>query len=177
MLQPNRRLGGRASESLGSLVTDFAILDKNMEIYSPTPEEMAKFKAAVIPVADWLKEEIGAKYVEDFIKRSKKPKLHWDTNRFFQRNVRAGFNQGACTLTNTAEDKMSALDTSFTLSRKISDIVERASICITVFYIAAVFCVVFLGVIMRVIGSTFSWSEEISRWLLVGITYKEPALH
>jgi len=66
---------------------------------------------------------------------------------------------------------MSVLDTSFTLSRKISDIVERASICITVFYIAAVFCVVFLGVIMRVIGSTFSWSEEISRWLLIGITY------
>jgi len=51
---------------------------------------------------------------------------------------------------------MSVLDTSFTLSRKISNIVERASICITVFYIAAVFCV---------------WSEEISRWLLIGITY------
>lgn len=59
---------GRASESLGSLVTDFAILEKNMEIYSPTPEEMAKFKAAVVPVADWLKQEIGAKYVDDFYK-------------------------------------------------------------------------------------------------------------
>lgn len=66
---------------------------------------------------------------------------------------------------------MSVLDTPFKLAGKISDVVEQASIYIIVLYIAAVFCVVFLGVIMRVIGSTFSWSEEIARWLLVGITY------
>ncbi len=66
---------------------------------------------------------------------------------------------------------MSVLDTSFGISRKISNFVEQVSIYITVLYIASVFCVVFLGVIMRIIGSTFSWSEEISRWLLVGITY------
>jgi TRAP-type transport system periplasmic protein len=56
----------RVSEALASKITDFSVLKNNMEIYAPTAEEMDKFKAAVEPVKEWLKGEVGAKVVDDF---------------------------------------------------------------------------------------------------------------
>ena len=37
-----------------------------MDIYSPTANEMGQFKAAVEPVKEWLKGEVGAQVVDDF---------------------------------------------------------------------------------------------------------------
>lgn len=57
----------RASESLKSRITDFDILAKHMEIYSPTLEEIKKFQDAVQPVYEWLRDEIGSEVVDEFI--------------------------------------------------------------------------------------------------------------
>jgi C4-dicarboxylate-binding protein DctP len=56
----------RVSEALASKITDFSVLNANMDIYSPTANEMGQFKAAVEPVKEWLKGQVGAKVVDDF---------------------------------------------------------------------------------------------------------------
>jgi len=69
------QVADRASEELASRVTDYNVLNKHMEIYSPTPEDMKKFKEASKPVSTWLANEIGESYVNDFYKAVKEAEI------------------------------------------------------------------------------------------------------
>jgi len=57
----------RVSEGLKSRITDYEILAKHMEVYSPTAEEVKKFQDAVQPVYDWLRDEVGSEVVDGFL--------------------------------------------------------------------------------------------------------------
>lgn len=55
--------------------------------------------------------------------------------------------------------------------KKLSDACEKFAIVLTAGLLIAVFCLVFSGVIFRLIGSNFSLSEELSRWGLVSMCF------
>lgn len=58
----------RAADAFMSRVLGLDILKKNMEIYSPTPEQVKMFQEkAQPPVIEWLKAEVGAEVVEGFL--------------------------------------------------------------------------------------------------------------
>lgn len=61
----------RVSEGLKSRITDYDILAKHLEVYSPTAEEIKKFQDAVQPVYDWLKGEVGSEVVDGFLEAVK----------------------------------------------------------------------------------------------------------
>jgi len=63
-------LAGTASEHIASYIVGVKYcLDKGMEIYKPTPDELAMFReAAQGPVVEWLKGEIGAEVVDGMLK-------------------------------------------------------------------------------------------------------------
>ena len=54
---------------------------------------------------------------------------------------------------------------------KLSDALEKLAIFLSAAILIAVFCLVFSGVIFRIIGMNFSLSEELSRWGLVSICF------
>ena len=54
---------------------------------------------------------------------------------------------------------------------KLSDGLEKLAIVLAAGLLIAVFCLVFGGVILRMIGSNFSLSEELSRWGLISICF------
>jgi TRAP-type C4-dicarboxylate transport system permease small subunit len=57
------------------------------------------------------------------------------------------------------------------LLKKSSDFFEKLAIILAAGLLISVFCLVFSGVIFRMIGSNFSLSEELSRWGLVSICF------
>ena len=57
------RGGNCANEALALT----ALAENGMEIYSPTPEEKESFRVAQGPVTEWLKEQIGAEPVDNFM--------------------------------------------------------------------------------------------------------------
>ncbi len=58
----------RTSDALISRILGFEVLKENMEIYSPTAAELAKFQEKAQPsVIEWLKGEIGSDIVDEFI--------------------------------------------------------------------------------------------------------------
>lgn len=54
---------------------------------------------------------------------------------------------------------------------KLSDVCEKFAIVLAAGILIMVFCLVFGGVIFRMVGSNFSLSEELSRWGLVSICF------
>lgn len=54
---------------------------------------------------------------------------------------------------------------------KLSDACEKVAIVIAAGILIIVFCLVFGGVIFRLLGSNFSMSEELSRWGLISICF------
>ena len=54
---------------------------------------------------------------------------------------------------------------------KLSDALEKLAIFLAGGILIAVFCLVFSGVIFRLLGSNFSLSEELSRWGLVSLCF------
>ena len=62
----------RAAEALMSRVLGLGVLQENMEVYSPTAEQMKMFQEkAQPPVIEWLKGEVGAEPVDGFLKAVK----------------------------------------------------------------------------------------------------------
>lgn len=55
--------------------------------------------------------------------------------------------------------------------RKLSRALEKLAIVLATALLIMVFCLVFSGVIFRVIGSNFSLSEELSRWGLISLCF------
>lgn len=53
----------------------------------------------------------------------------------------------------------------------LSDACEKVAIYVATALLVAVFCLVFGGVVLRMIGNNFSMSEELSRWGLVSICF------
>jgi len=62
----------RAAEAFMSRVLGMKILQENMEVYSPTPEQVKMFQdKAQPPVIEWLKGEVGAEVVDGFLQAVK----------------------------------------------------------------------------------------------------------
>jgi TRAP-type transport system small permease protein len=57
------------------------------------------------------------------------------------------------------------------LLAKLSNAFEKLAIFLAAGILILVFCLVFSGVIFRLLGSNFSMSEELSRWGLIGICF------
>lgn len=61
-------ISGRQAEELNTLLLKLPVLKKTMEIYKPTPEEVAQFKkVARPPVEAWLRERVGNETVDGFL--------------------------------------------------------------------------------------------------------------
>ncbi|MFA6507653.1 MAG: TRAP transporter small permease subunit [Treponemataceae bacterium] len=54
---------------------------------------------------------------------------------------------------------------------KLSNALEKFAIVIATGLLIMVFCMVFSGVVFRVIGNSFSLSEELSRWGLISLCF------
>jgi TRAP-type transport system small permease protein len=54
---------------------------------------------------------------------------------------------------------------------KLSNVLEKFAIIVATGLLIMVFCLVFSGVIFRVIGNSFSLSEELSRWGLISLCF------
>jgi len=57
------------------------------------------------------------------------------------------------------------------LLAKLSNAFEKLAIVLAAGILILVFCLVFSGVIFRLLGSNFSMSEELSRWGLIAICF------
>jgi C4-dicarboxylate-binding protein DctP len=58
----------RSIEEMKSWITSYKPVNENMEIYTPNPEEIKKFRETAQPeVLEWLRGEIGDKVVNDFL--------------------------------------------------------------------------------------------------------------
>jgi len=58
----------RSIEEMKSWITSYKPVKENMEIYTPSPEEIKKFRETAQPeVLEWLRGEIGDKVVDDFL--------------------------------------------------------------------------------------------------------------
>ena len=55
--------------------------------------------------------------------------------------------------------------------KKVSDGMEKFGLALAAFLVMVMFCLVFSGVILRVIGNSFSMSEELSRWCLISLCF------
>lgn len=55
--------------------------------------------------------------------------------------------------------------------RKASDVADRVALVLVTVYISIVTFLALLGIIYRLLGNSISWSEELSRWFLVGIAF------
>jgi C4-dicarboxylate-binding protein DctP len=69
----------RACEDLASRVLDYQVIKQYMKIYKPNEQEMQEFVTGTKPTYDWLRKQVGAKVVDDFlatVKTSEK-KLGW----------------------------------------------------------------------------------------------------
>ena len=53
----------------------------------------------------------------------------------------------------------------------LSDICEKIAVLLSAVILFVVFCLVFGGVVLRMSGFNFSWTEELSRWCLVSICF------
>ncbi len=74
---------GTASEIIASyyMGVDYS-LSKGMEIYSPTPEEMAKFREkAQQPIIDWLNQEVGKEWVDQMMEATNASIKKWGYDR------------------------------------------------------------------------------------------------
>ena len=61
-------IAGRQAEELNTLLLKLPVLQKSMQIYKPTPEEIAEFKQiARPPVEKWLRERVGSETVDGFL--------------------------------------------------------------------------------------------------------------
>ena len=61
-------VAGRQAEELNTLLLKLPVLQESMEIYKPTAEELAQFKAmARPPVEKWLRERVGDETVDGFL--------------------------------------------------------------------------------------------------------------
>ncbi|MCL2000323.1 MAG: hypothetical protein FWG74_02710, partial [Planctomycetes bacterium] len=70
---------GTASEIVGSyyMGVDYS-LSKGMEIYTPTPEELAQFREkSQRPVIEWLSNEIGKEWVDGILAATEKSMKRW----------------------------------------------------------------------------------------------------
>ena len=57
-------IADRAVETMNSKVKDLEVIAREMELYSPTAEEIEQFrKVAQKPVIEWLKKEMGPEIV------------------------------------------------------------------------------------------------------------------
>jgi TRAP-type C4-dicarboxylate transport system substrate-binding protein len=66
----------RTAEAFMSRVMGMDILQANMEVYAPTAEEIKKFQDAAQPaVIEWLKGEVGAEVVDDFLEAVKEAEM------------------------------------------------------------------------------------------------------
>ena len=54
---------------------------------------------------------------------------------------------------------------------KLSTVLEKLAIVLATTILILVFCLVFTGVIFRILGNSFSMSEELSRWGLISICF------
>jgi len=58
----------RSIEEMKSWITSYEPVKENMEIYTPTPEQMKKFRETAQPeVLEWLRGQIGDEVVDDFL--------------------------------------------------------------------------------------------------------------
>jgi len=57
------------------------------------------------------------------------------------------------------------------LLKKSSNALEKVGLIISTALLVVIFCLVFSGVILRVIGNSFSMSEELSRWGLISLCF------
>lgn len=57
------------------------------------------------------------------------------------------------------------------LIKKSSNLLEKVGLAISTALLIVIFCLVFSGVILRVIGNSFSMSEELSRWGLISLCF------
>lgn len=61
-------IAGRQAEEFNTLLLKLPVLQKSMEIYKPTPEEIAQFKKiARPPVEQWLRDRVGSETVDGFL--------------------------------------------------------------------------------------------------------------
>ncbi len=54
---------------------------------------------------------------------------------------------------------------------KLSDALEKFALALATVLVIAMFLLVFSGVILRIIGNSFSMSEELSRWCLISLCF------
>lgn len=72
-------IAGTASEIIGSyyMGVDYS-LSKGMEIYTPSPEEMAAFReAAQKPIIEWLNQEVGKEWVDEMMAATEASIKRW----------------------------------------------------------------------------------------------------
>jgi TRAP-type C4-dicarboxylate transport system permease small subunit len=55
--------------------------------------------------------------------------------------------------------------------RKTSDVTNRVALLMVTVYISIVTFLALIGIAYRLMGNSISWSEELSRWLLIGIAF------
>ena len=55
--------------------------------------------------------------------------------------------------------------------RKASDVTDRVALVLVTVYISIVTFLALLGITYRYLGNALSWTEELSRWFLVGIAF------
>lgn len=76
-------IAGTASEIIGSyyMGVDYS-LSKGMEIYTPTPEEMAAFREkAQMPIIEWLNKEVGKEWVDEMMAATEASIKKWEYNK------------------------------------------------------------------------------------------------
>jgi len=56
-------------------------------------------------------------------------------------------------------------------SKVLSDIADKVARYISIVYTTIVILVVTVEVVLRALGYSITWSEELARWLLIGICY------
>jgi len=54
---------------------------------------------------------------------------------------------------------------------KLSKALEKTAVVLATTILILVFCLVFTGVVFRILGNSFSMSEELSRWGLISICF------
>ncbi|MBM4315595.1 MAG: TRAP transporter small permease subunit [Deltaproteobacteria bacterium] len=55
--------------------------------------------------------------------------------------------------------------------KKVSDVTDRVALLLVTVYISILTFLALIGITYRLMGNSISWSEELSRWLLIGIAF------
>lgn len=55
--------------------------------------------------------------------------------------------------------------------KKASDVTDRVALLLVTVYISIVTLLALIGITYRLMGNSISWSEELSRWFLIGIAF------